>query len=66
MQLIQISSLRHLFQIVQDQNKSYKFDLDLAKKKRLLEGLDDIGMTLEKTANIGVYENKIKKSKPWI
>ena len=47
-------------------NKSYKFDLDLAKKKRLLEGLDDIGMTLEKTANIGVYENKIKKSKPWI
>jgi|TARA_B110000971_G_C19977214_1_gene485561 3-isopropylmalate/(R)-2-methylmalate dehydratase small subunit len=47
-------------------NKSYKFDLDLAKKKRLLEGLDDIGMTLEKTANIGVYENKIKKNKPWI
>jgi 3-isopropylmalate/(R)-2-methylmalate dehydratase small subunit len=43
-----------------------EFDLDLAKKKRLLEGLDDIGMTLEKTANIGVYENKIKKNKPWI
>ena len=47
-------------------NKSYKFDLEKKKKKRLLEGLDDIGMTLEKTANIGVYENKIKKNKPWI
>ena len=47
-------------------NKSIKFDLDPAKKIRLLEGLDDIGMSLEKAPAIDQYENKIKDSKPWI
>ena len=47
-------------------NKSVKFELDPAKKKRLLEGLDDIGMSLEKTSEIDSYEEKIKEKKPWI
>ncbi|MDB9784085.1 3-isopropylmalate dehydratase small subunit [Pelagibacteraceae bacterium] len=47
-------------------NKKIKFDLDPAKKKRLLEGLDDIGMSLEKTSSIDRYEEIINKSKPWI
>ena len=47
-------------------NKSVKFDLDPAKKKRLLEGLDDISMSLEKNSNISSYEDKIKINKPWI
>ena len=47
-------------------NKSINFDLDPAKKKRLLEGLDDIGLSLEKTSTIDKYEVKIKESKPWI
>ena len=47
-------------------NKSVNFDLDSSKKKRLLEGLDDIGMTLEKISNIDKFEKKIKESKPWI
>jgi len=47
-------------------NKSVKFELDPAKKKRLLEGLDDIGMSLEKTSEIDSYEEKIKDKKPWI
>ena len=47
-------------------NKSIKFDLDSAKKIRLLEGLDDIGMSLEKTPAIDQYENKIRITKPWI
>ncbi len=47
-------------------NKSAKFNLDPAKKKRLLEGLDDIGTTLKKVSNINDYENKLKVSKPWI
>jgi 3-isopropylmalate/(R)-2-methylmalate dehydratase small subunit len=47
-------------------NKKVKFDLDPAKKKRLLEGLDDIGMSLEKISNINDYEKKIKAFKPWI
>ena len=47
-------------------NKSIKFDLDSAKKIRLLEGLDDIGMSLEKAPSIDQYEKKIKDLKPWI
>ena len=47
-------------------NKSVKFDLDPAKKKRLLEGLDDISMTLGKISNINMFENKLKDNKPWI
>ena len=47
-------------------NKSIKFDLDPSKKKRLLEGLDDIGITLKDTSNIDLYEAKIKISRPWI
>ena len=47
-------------------NKSIKFDLDPAKKKRLQEGLDDIGMSIEKVSAIDEYEKKIKNIKPWI
>ena len=47
-------------------NKSIKFELDSAKKKRLLEGLDDIGTSLKQTKSIDQYEDKINKSKPWI
>jgi 3-isopropylmalate/(R)-2-methylmalate dehydratase small subunit len=53
-------------QVVLYGNKVVKFDLDSAKKKRLLEGLDDIGMSLEKNTDIDQYEEKIKVSKPWI
>ena len=47
-------------------NKSVTFDLDPSKKKRLLEGLDDIGMTLEKTSSIDKFEKDMKKNKSWI
>tara|TARA_B100000767_G_scaffold248267_1_gene249076 strand:+ start:199 stop:795 length:597 start_codon:yes stop_codon:yes gene_type:complete len=47
-------------------NKSLNFDLDSFKKKCLLEGLDDIALSLDKISNIEKYENKIKKDKPWI
>ena len=47
-------------------NKEEKFILDPSKKKRLLEGLDDIDASLEKTSSIDSYENKIKIQKPWI
>ena len=38
----------------------------MQKKKKLLEGLDDIGMSLEKISSIDKYESKIEKLKPWI
>ena len=47
-------------------NKRIKFELDPFKKKCLLNGLDEIAMSLEKSQKISSYENKIKKNKPWI
>jgi 3-isopropylmalate/(R)-2-methylmalate dehydratase small subunit len=42
-----------------------KFDIDPHRKRCLLEGLDDIGLTLEKRAKIANYENKARESRPW-
>ena len=47
-------------------NNEIKFELDSFKKKCLLEGLDDIALSLEKTDKIISFENKLKNSKPWI
>ena len=47
-------------------NKRIKFDIDPYKKKCLLEGLDDIALSLEKSEKILSHEEKIKKDKPWI
>ena len=47
-------------------NKEIKFEIDQFKKKCLIEGLDDIALSLEKSDKIISYENKIKTSKPWI
>jgi len=47
-------------------NKIAKFDLDLFKKKCLIEGIDDIDLSLEKILNIKDYESKIKSTKPWL
>ena len=47
-------------------NKRIKIDIDPFKKKCLLNGLDDIALSLEKSEKINSYENKINKSKPWI
>jgi 3-isopropylmalate/(R)-2-methylmalate dehydratase small subunit len=47
-------------------NKRIQFQIDPFKKKCLLNGLDDIAMSLENSKKISSYENKIKKNKPWI
>ena len=47
-------------------NKTIKFEIDPFKKKCLLNGLDDIELSLEKSEKISSYENKLKKNKPWI
>ena len=47
-------------------NNEIKFDLDQFKKKCLIEGLDDIALSLEKSEKIESYEKKLKTSKPWI
>ena len=47
-------------------NNEIKFDLDQFKKKCLIEGLDDIAISLEKSENIEIFEKKLISSKPWI
>jgi len=47
-------------------NKRIKFEVDPFKKKCLLNGLDDIAMSLEQSQKIVSYEDEIKKSKPWM
>ena len=43
-----------------------KFNLDSFRKKCLLEGLDDIGITLKKTKNIKEYERARDDQHPWL
>ena len=47
-------------------NNEIKFDLDQFKKKCLIEGLDDIALSLEKSEKILSFEKQLKTSKPWI
>ena len=47
-------------------NKKIKFNIDPFKKKCLLNGLDDIALSLEKSDKISFFENQLQKSKPWI
>ena len=47
-------------------NKITKFYLDPFKKKCLMEGIDDIGLSLEKVKDIQDFENKMHNNKPWL
>ena len=47
-------------------NKVVKFEIDEFKKKCLINGLDDIALSMEKIKQIDDYEKKINTSKPWI
>ena len=42
------------------------FEIDPFRKHCLLNGLDDIGQTLEKTGSIDAYEAKQKHTQPWL
>ena len=47
-------------------NNEIKFNVDSFKKKCLLEGLDDIALSLKKSDNIENFEKELKAKKPWI
>ena len=47
-------------------NKIKKFEVDSFKKKCLIEGLDDIALSLEKTSQIDNFEKNIKENSPWL
>ena len=47
-------------------NKEINFKIDEFKKKCLIEGLDDIALSLEKIDDIVSFEKNMKSKKPWI
>ena len=47
-------------------NKVSKVDLDAFKKKCLIEGLDDIALSMEKISQIDNFEKKLSQEKPWL
>ena len=47
-------------------NNEVKFKIDPFKKKCLLEGLDDIALSLKKSDKIENFEKDLKNKKPWI
>jgi len=71
-ELIQYSERKENIEINLEQqqilfgNKEIKFEIDSFKKDCLINGLDDIAMSLEKSEKITSYENKLKKNKSWM
>ena len=52
--------------ISSEKERFFKFDVDPFRKKCLLEGLDDIALTLKKSNKINDYEDRLENEKPWI
>ena len=52
--------------IIKQNNHKINFEIEPFRKKCLLEGLDDIALTLEKSKEIDLYEKNYKNSCPWI
>ncbi len=44
----------------------FTFEVDAFKKHCLLKGLDDIGLTMEKTASIDTFEAQAAQTRPWV
>ena len=49
-----------------DEREAINFEIEPFRKKCLLEGLDDIALTLKKAEKISTFENSLHKSHPWI
>ena len=49
-----------------NEQKEITFEIDPVKKKCLIEGLDDIGLTLNKSSSISDFENNQAKETPWL
>ena len=49
-----------------DGNIHFSFNVDSFRKTCLLEGLDDIGLTMEKADKVDVYEARDKVTRPWM
>ena len=52
--------------VITPDGKEYQFEVDEFRKHCLLNGLDDIGLTLQQSDAIKAYEDKMKQQTPWI
>ena len=60
-----ITDIKKIVEFMGDK-KEISFDIDPAKKNCLLEGLDDIALTLNKSVEIGNFEGSQEKETPWL
>ena len=49
-----------------DTRKPFEYEVDTFKKKCLMEGLDDIALSMEKISQIDNFEKRLIQDKPWL
>ena len=52
--------------VTPDGGAPMRFDIDASRKQRLLQGLDDIGLTLQRAERIRAYEARRREAEPWL
>ena len=52
--------------VTTSEGEVFSFEVDAFKKRCLLEGLDDIGLTFQKVASIDKFERKLSITRPWV
>ena len=52
--------------VVPPDGEPVAFDIDPARRTGLLEGLDDIGMTLKLEADIAAFQDRDRQARPWV
>ena len=52
--------------VISPSGKEYHFEVDAFRKHCLLNGLDDIGLTLQDSDSIRAFEEKAKAERPWV
>ena len=57
--------MSRILRIAAAQSGAIHFDIDPFRKRCLMEGLDDIGLTLEKADSIDAFETRARLERPW-
>ena len=52
--------------VITPEGERYPFEIDAFRKHCLLNGLDDIGLTLQQSDAIKAYEETMQQKTPWI